>query len=90
MKDNFDFRIVDKNGKIVENVSFKDYDQLADYMLNVADQWYEGLRSPSDSYNITRTDNDGNVLYSETNSFGEAGNVGEVSDDGAENINLDQ
>lgn len=81
MKDNFDFKIVDKNGKIVEDVSFKDYDQLADYMLNVADQWYQGLRNPDDQYTLTQKTADGSIKFEEQNTFGVND---EVSDNGAE------
>lgn len=83
MKDNFDFKIVDKNGKIVEDVSFKDYDQLADYMLNVADQYYQGLRNPDDSYSLTQTAPDGSVRFEEENVFG-GSDVSDLPDNGAE------
>lgn len=81
MKDNFDFKIVDKDGKVVEDVSFKDYDQLADYMLDVADQWYQGLRNPQDSYKLTQTTPDGSVRFEEQNMFGVSD---ELNDSGTE------
>lgn len=81
MNDNFDFKIVDKNGKIVDDVSFKDYDQLADYMLNVADQWYQGLRNPDDQYTLTQKTADGSIRFEEQNTFGVDD---ELSNNGAE------
>lgn len=85
MNDNFDFKIVDKNGKIVEDVSFKDYDQLADYMLGVADQWYQGLRDPQDSYSLTQTAPDGSVRFEEEKIFG-GSDVSDLPDNGTEVI----
>lgn len=85
MNDNFDFKIVDKNGKIVEDVSFKDYDQLADYMLGVADQWYQGLRDPQDSYSLTQTDENGDVRFEEEKIFG-GSDVSDLPNNGAEVI----
>lgn len=85
MNDNFDFKIVDKNGKIVEDVSFKDYDQLADYMLNVADQYYQGLRNPDDSYSLTQTGPDGSIRFEEEKIFG-GSDVSDLPDNGAEVI----
>lgn len=85
MNDNFDFKIVDKDGKIVEDVSFKDYDQLADYMLNVADQYYQGLRNPDDSYSLTQTAPDGSIRFEEENVFG-GSDVSDLPDNGTEVI----
>lgn len=85
MNENFDFKIVDKNGKLVEDVSFKDYDQLADYMLNVADQYYQGLRNPDDSYSLTQTAPDGSIRFEEESIFG-GSDVSDLPDNGAEVI----
>lgn len=83
--DNFDFKIVDKNGKIVEDVSFRNYDEVADYMLNVADQYYQGLRNPDDSYSLKQIAPDGNIRFEEENIFG-GSDVSDLPNNGAEVI----
>jgi len=75
----FGFKIVGKDGKVIENLSFNDFDAVADYMLDAADKWYSGLQDSGDMISIERKEN-GEVIYSDTSSFGGS----DVSDDGSE------
>jgi hypothetical protein len=65
----FGFKIVGKDGKVVEDVTFNDFDAVADYMLEAADKWYAGLQDPGDIMTLERKE-DGEVIYSDTSSFG--------------------
>lgn len=65
----FGYKIVDKNGKVVEDKVFEDFDSVADYMLDAADKWYSGLQDPSDVMSLQRREN-GTVVFEDTNSFG--------------------
>lgn len=73
------FKIVGKDGKVIEDLTFDDYDALADYMLDAADKWYDGLQDPEATMTVERRE-DGNVVYSDQSSFGGE----DVSDDGSE------
>ena len=73
------YQIVDKNGKVVEDVSFDDYDKLADHMMDIADRYYAGVLSEGDSINISTYDSTGELIYKDTASFETA----------TEDVNLD-
>lgn len=74
------YQIVDKNGKVIEDVSFDDYDKLADHMMDIAEKYYAGVYSGGDSVNISTYDQSGELIYKDTASF-------EASE---EDINLDE
>jgi len=65
----FNFKITDKNGKVVENLNFDDFDAVADYMLEAADKWYSGLQDPETIMSLERKEN-GNVVFKDESSFG--------------------
>lgn len=65
----FEFKIVGKDGKVIEDLSFNDFDAVADYMLDAADKWYAGLQDPGDQIVFNRIE-DGKVVYSDESSFG--------------------
>jgi hypothetical protein len=65
----FGFKIVDKNGNLVEDKIFEDFDSVADYMLDAADKWYSGLQDPDDTMSLQRREN-GTVVFEDTSSFG--------------------
>jgi flagellar hook assembly protein FlgD len=69
MNDKVNYQIVDKDGKIVEDVSFDDYDKLADHMMEIADKYYAGVYSGGDSVNISTYDQSGELIYKDTASF---------------------
>lgn len=73
------FKIVGKDGKVIENLNFDDYDALADYMLDAADKWYDGLQDTGATMTVERRE-DGQVVYSDQSSFGGE----DVYDDGSE------
>lgn len=68
------YKIVDKAGKVVEDVSFNDYDKLADHMLGLAEKWYNGLYDADDTLEISTFDKTGELIYSDTATFGETMN----------------
>ena len=63
------YQIVDKNGKVIEDVSFNDYDKLADHMMDIAEKYYAGVYSGGDSVNISTYDQSGELIYKDTASF---------------------
>lgn len=65
----FGFKIVDKNGNLVEDKIFEDFDSVADYMLDAADKWYSGLQDSDDTMSLQRREN-GTVVFEDTSSFG--------------------
>ena len=69
------YTIVNKDGKVVEDLTFTDYDKLADHMLEMADKWYEGVYDPDDQLKISTFDENNNLIYSDTASFEETNNV---------------
>lgn len=77
----FGFKIVDKNGKVVEDKIFEDFDSVADYMLDAADKWYSGLQDPGDTMSLQRREN-GTVVFEDTSSFGIEDDV--LRNDGSE------
>lgn len=64
----FGFKIVGKDGKVIENLSFENFDAVADYMLDAADKWYAGLQDPSDTMVFERKE-DGKVVFEDRSSF---------------------
>lgn len=64
------YKIVDKNGNIVSDQMFDDYDKLADHMLELADKYYQGIYDENDSVNIATYDETGEVIFEDTASFG--------------------
>jgi hypothetical protein len=63
------YKIVNKDGKVVEDLSFNDYDKLADHMLEMADKYYRGVLTTDDTISITTLDSTGNLVYEDTASF---------------------
>ena len=80
----FEFKIVGKDGKVIEDLAFNDFDAVADYMLDAADKWYSGLQYPTDQIVLNRIE-DGKVIYTNESSFGgievESGSEGELTGD---------
>lgn len=72
MNEYYNYTIVDKNGKVLEDVNFDDYDTLADHMLELADKWYKGEYTEDDKLKISAFDQTGEMIYSDTASFGES------------------
>jgi len=68
------YKIVDKSGKVVEDVTFNDYEKLADHMLGLAEKWYTGLYDVDDTLEISTFDKTGELIYSDTATFGETMN----------------
>ena len=76
------YKVVSKDGKILDDVEFNDYDKLADHMLQMADKYYQGIYTVDDKVNISAFDEAGNIMYEDTASFG--GNselTGEIEDE---------
>lgn len=80
MNNKVNYQIVDKNGKVVEDVSFDDYDKLADHMMDIADRYYAGVLNEGDSINISTYDETGTLIYKDTASF----------ENSEEDVNLDE
>lgn len=70
-KTNVNYTIIDKNGNVLQNETFEDYDKLADHMLELADKWYNGGYDEGDQLKISTYDETGNLVYSDTATFGE-------------------
>lgn len=68
------YKIVNKNGEIIEDEAFNDYDKLADHMMELADKWYSGLYDTNDSLEISTFDKSGDLIYSDKATFGETMN----------------
>jgi len=80
------FSIVGKDGTVQQDLSFDDFDTLADHMMDVASKWYEGVYDPDDSMKVERFDENDNLILTEERKFGE-----DINDefDGEEfNLNL--
>ena len=65
----FKFNIVGKDGKVIEDLTFDNFDDVADYMLDAADKWYSGLEDPGSQMVLSRIE-DGKVVYSDESSYG--------------------
>ena len=70
-KTNVSYTIIDKNGNVLQDERFEDYDKLADHMLEVADKWYNGGYDEGDQLKISSYDDTGNLVYSDVATFGE-------------------
>jgi hypothetical protein len=68
------YKIVGKNGEVIDDQSFNDYDKLADHMLGLAEKWYTGLYDADDSLEISTFDKTGELIYTDTATFGETMN----------------
>lgn len=80
------YQIVNKFGDVVEDLTFNDYDKLADHMMDLAEKWYGGLYDPDDTVNVSTFDNQGNLIYEDKATFNETMN--ESSDLESEITNL--
>jgi hypothetical protein len=65
------YKIIGKNGEVIDDQSFNDYDKLADHMLSLAEKWYTGLYDADDSLEISTFDKTGELIYTDTATFGE-------------------
>lgn len=74
------YKIVNKDGDVVEDLTFDDYDKLADHMLEMADKYYKGILTADDSIEISAFDESGNILYEDKASF-EGADLGENAAD---------
>jgi hypothetical protein len=72
------YTVINKDGKVVEDVKFNDYDKLADHMLEMAEKWYTGEYSEDDKLEISAFDETGEIIYSDVATFGESKN--DISD----------
>lgn len=68
------YTIIDKEGKVVEDLTFNDYEKLADHMMELADKWYGGIYTPDDTLSISTFDESGDLIYNDTATFGESMN----------------
>jgi hypothetical protein len=73
-KTNVSYTIINKNGEVVEDINFTNYDTLADHMLELADKWYKGEYNEGDQLKISSFDEAGELVYSDTATFGEMQN----------------
>lgn len=73
------YKIINKNGEIVNDVTFNDYDKLADHMLEMADKYYNGILTADDQISISTYDETGKLVYEDTASFG--GNLEKATED---------
>ena len=69
--DKVNFSIIGKDGKVKEDMAFNDFDTLADHMMDVASNWYEGLYDPDEGFEIKRFDENDNLVSTEFKKFGE-------------------
>ena len=73
--DKINYTIVNKDGKVMQDLSFNDFDSLADHMLEMADKYYEGIYTPDDTLKISTFDENGKLVYSDEATFEETHNV---------------
>jgi hypothetical protein len=85
----FGFKILGKDGKIIEDISFENFDAVADYMLDAADKWYAGLQDPSDTMLIERKE-DGQVVFEDRSSFEASVEDGLLHNNGPETESSDE
>jgi hypothetical protein len=82
--DKVNFSIIGKDGKVKEDLNFNDFDTLADHMMDVATNWYEGLYDPDEGFEIKTFDENDNLVTIETGKFGD-----DINDEfDAENFDL--
>lgn len=75
------YTIVDKNGKVVSDETFDDYEKLADHMMDIADKYYQGIYTVDDQVSISTFDETGGLLYKDTASFGSKTETEEITDE---------
>lgn len=75
------YKIVDKNGDVVQDMEFNDYDKLADHMLEMADKYYQGVYTADDKINISAFDESGTLMYEDTASFGSVEPTEDIEDE---------
>lgn len=63
------YRLIGKDGKVIDNQMFDDFDSLADFMMEQAEQYYQGLVDPDTTVEMTTFDNTGKILYQDQASF---------------------
>lgn len=80
MKNRLNYKIVNKDGNVVEDLTFDDYDKLADHMLEMADKYYNGILTADDSVEISAFDESGNLVYEDKATF-EGSDLGETTAD---------
>lgn len=85
----FGFKIVGKDGKVIEDLSFENFDAVADYMLDAADKWYAGLQEPGDMMVVERKEN-GQVVFEDRSSFEASVENGLLHNNGSETESSDE
>lgn len=84
------YRLIGKDGQVIDNKMFDDFDSLADFMMEQADKYYQGLVDPDTTVEMTTFDNTGKILYQDQASFKQDDNkeletlLTELVDDGSE------
>ena len=68
------YKIIGKDGNIIDDQTFNDYDKLADHMLSLAEKWYSGLYDANDSLEISTFDKTGGLIYTDKATFEETMN----------------
>jgi hypothetical protein len=81
MANEFGYTVVNKDGKVVDDARFADYDSLADHMLDMAEKYYRGEYSADDKLEISEFDSTGEVVYSDVATFGESSDEGVVPEE---------
>jgi hypothetical protein len=81
MANEFGYTIINKDGKVVDDAKFADYDSLADHMLDMAEKYYRGEYSEDDKLEITEFDSTGEIIYSDVATFGESSDEGIVPEE---------
>lgn len=72
----FDLQILTKKGEVIQDKKFNSYEDIADYMLEAAEQYYEGVYNPDDSICFNIRDDEGNPVYGEQKTFAFGGDYG--------------
>jgi len=73
-EETINYTIIDKDGKVVQNETFNDYDKLADHMLELAEKYYTGEFTEEDTIEISAFDKTGEMIYKDTATFGDTDN----------------
>lgn len=75
------YQVINKDGDIVDDVEFEDYEKLADHMLEMADKYYQGIYTVDDEISISTFDDSGNLMFKDTASFGQKVETEEIADE---------
>lgn len=75
------YKVINKDGDVVDDIEFSDYDKLADHMLQMADKYYQGVYTVEDKINISAFDESGNLMYEDTASFGSVEPTEDIEDE---------